>query len=358
MDVVEHRIEPQPARPAAVLQELLQLLPGRIFRRAEQSGHRDGAAGIGVGAGPFERLVAQPAAQEAGHEGVAGAEHVVDLDREAWAFDAVLDRGRDLARENNAAHRAALADERRRRDRAGGTQGFERVLRPAEDVQLLLGADDEVAFRRYGLEMRGDGIGADIALLAGAVAGKAPEVRPIVHVEGDAAARGFGGADRLAVHGVARRGREMGAREADGLRGSNVILVDVGLDESHVGAVLAVEDEREALVVLHAERDERGEALGVGLHTARVDALALKLLADETPERLVADRGDEAGLETEPRRADGRVRRAAADGLREGRHVLEPPADLLAVKVDGGAADGDDVEDHRSTFIVGCGALS
>ena len=51
-----------------------------------------------------------------------------------------------------------------------------------------------------------------------------------------------------------------------------------------------------------------------------------------------------AGFQPEPRRADGDVGRAAADGLGEGRHVLQPPADLLAIEVDGGAADGDDVE--------------
>ena len=52
----------------------------------------------------------------------------------------------------------------------------------------------------------------------------------------------------------------------------------------------------------------------------------------------------QAALQAEPRRADGDVGRAAADRLGEARHVLEPAADLRAIEVDRGAADGDDVE--------------
>ena len=152
----------------------------------------------------------------------------------------------------------------------------------------------------------------------------------------------------------------MRAREAHGFGRRDVALVDVVLDEPHVGAVVAIEDQREALVVLHAEDRERGEALRVGLHAAGVDALAHELLADEAPEMLVADAGDEPGLEAEPRCPDRGVGRAAADRLRERRHILEPPADLLSVEVDGGAADGDDVERgaHWCTSPGGRGSLS
>src|SRR3546814_8182924 len=65
---------------AALGEEMLQLRPGGALRRAQQAGDRKGAAGIGPGAAGFQRLAAQPAAQEAGHEGVARAKHVVDLD--------------------------------------------------------------------------------------------------------------------------------------------------------------------------------------------------------------------------------------------------------------------------------------
>ena len=74
------------------------------------------------------------------------------------------------------------------------------------------------------------------------------------------------------------------------------------------------------------------------------DALAHQLLADEAAHLLVADAGEQRRAQAEPRGADGNVGRAAADRLGEGGDVLEPRADLLAVEVDRGAADGDDVE--------------
>ena len=83
---------------------------------------------------------------------------------------------------------------------------------------------------------------------------------------------------------------------------------------------------------------------------SRGDTFADHLLADETAHRLVADAGDEAGPQAEPRRADGDVGGAAADGLGEGRHVLEPPADLLAVEIDRGPADGDDVQNRLHAY--------
>ena len=332
-------------------QEMLQLLPGRIFRRAQEPRHREGAAGIGPGAGGLQRLVAQPAAQEAGHEGVAGAEHVVDLDRKAGPGHAFLETNRNGAGKDDAAHRAALADERRGRERPDGAQGREGILRSAEDVQLLFRADDEVAIGHDRLQVRRHRVGADVALLAGAVAGEAPQVRAVIDVEGDAPAGGLGGRDRLAAHGVDGGRRQMRARDADRLGGGDEGLVDILHGQRHVGAVLAVEDEREALVVADPESDERGEPVRIGLDAGDGDALADQLLADEAAEGLVADGGDHGALEPEPRRADRRVGRAAADRLGERRHVLEPPADLLAVEIDRRAADGDDVEDRRGHAV-------
>ena len=60
-----------------------------------------------------------------------------------------------------------------------------------------------------------------------------------------------------------------------------------------------------------------------------------------------------AAFRPEPRRADGDVRRAAADRLGEARDVLQPRADLLAVEIDRGAADGDDVEGGGASPVSG-----
>ena len=65
MDMVERIVLAQRPMLAAVLQEEFQLLPGRVFRRAEQAGYGEGAAGIGPGGAGLQRLAPQPAAEEA-----------------------------------------------------------------------------------------------------------------------------------------------------------------------------------------------------------------------------------------------------------------------------------------------------
>jgi hypothetical protein len=120
--------------------------------------------------------------------------------------------------------------------------------------------------------------------------------------------------------------------------------VDVVLAERHVGAVRAVEDQRELLLVADAEDHQGGEALGVRPDPPHVHALLRQLLADEAAHVLVADAGDEGRSEAEARGARGHVGGRAADVFLEGPHVLEPAADLLPVKVHRGPADGDDVE--------------
>src|SRR5690606_23686718 len=96
--------------------------------------------------------------------------------------------------------------------------------------------------------------------------------------------------------------------------------------------------------VADAEDDQRGEPLRVGLDAPDVDALGGGLLLDEAAHVLVADRGDQAGLQSEAHRADRDVGRAAADVFGEAGHVLQPAADLLSVQVDRGPADADHVE--------------
>ena len=152
MDVVERVVLAQRALRAAVLEEMLELRPGRIFRRAEQPRHGEGAAGIGPGrAGRDASSPLQPAAQEAGHEGVAGAEHVVDFDREALADDAGFEVVGDRPVIDDAAHGAALQHDRRAGERANGLQRSEHVVGARRDHDLLFGADDQVAVGQHRL---------------------------------------------------------------------------------------------------------------------------------------------------------------------------------------------------------------
>ena len=136
----------------------------------------------------------------------------------------------------------------------------------------------------------------------------------------------------------------MRAGDDHGLGRGDQILVDVGLAQGRIGAVLAVEDEREGVLVADAQDHQCGQPLRVGDDAAHVHALARALLLDEAAHMLVADAGDQRRAQAEPGGADRDVGGTAADIFGEARHVLEPAAHLLAVEVDRGAADRDDVE--------------
>ena len=220
----------------------------------------------------------------------------------------------------------------------------ERVVAAAGDPHLFLGADHQVAAGKDGLEVLRDPVGLDVALLAGGMTGEAPEVRAVVDVE-DHLPPGFArDPHRLPLRGVGIGTGEVGAGDDDRLRRGDQGRVDVGLGDRHVGAVLADEDQRERRVVLDRQEDEGGEPVLVDLDAGGRNTLALELLEEEAAHLLGADAGDDGRPQPEPRRADGDVGGTAADRLGEGRNVLQPGADLLAVKVDRGPADGDDIE--------------
>ncbi len=108
VDVVERRIMAHGARGSTLRDEVLHFLEGRIFDRAKEPRDGKGAAGIGKGAAGFNRLIPQPAAQKAGHEGIARAEYIINFDRIAGTLDTFLDIIRNRAGKYNATHRAAL----------------------------------------------------------------------------------------------------------------------------------------------------------------------------------------------------------------------------------------------------------
>ncbi len=148
MDVVDRLVLAQRPVLAAVLQEEVELGPGRIFRRAEQAGHREGAAGVGPGGAGLQRLVLQPAAQEAGHEGVAGAQHVEHLDRETFADNAVFQIVADRAVIDDAAHGAALEHDCCRRQARISLSAPSTSSAPGGNQDFLFGADDQIAIRQ------------------------------------------------------------------------------------------------------------------------------------------------------------------------------------------------------------------
>ena len=101
----------------------------------------------------------------------------------------------------------------------------------------------------------------DEAALALAVAGDAPEVRAVVDVERRPRAVLAGEVQRLQHRRLGAGVAEMGPGREHRPGLGDEALVDVVLGQPHVGAVLAVEDQREPLVVADAEEDERGQPL-------------------------------------------------------------------------------------------------
>ena len=204
------RVVAQPERPIRRREERLQFRPRRHRRCAAVARHDQCTTRVAPAAAGRQRLVAQPAAQEAGHERVAGAEHVEDVDGEPGADHAVVERRRDRPVERDAAQRAALADEQRAGGFADRAQRRERVGRAAEDVQFLLGADDEVAKRQDLLEPAGDFRIGDEAVLAAIAPGQTPQHRPVVDVEqhpAAGAAHELAGAPRHLEHAGLRQVR-------------------------------------------------------------------------------------------------------------------------------------------------------
>ena len=227
-------------------------------------------------------------------------------------------------------------------------------LAAADDHQFFLGADDHVDLADDRLEPPRYRLGADVAILSGVMTGEAPEVRAVVHVEQNLAAGRLGDPHRLAARRLDAGRGEMRAGDHDRTRRSDEGRVDLVLDQAHIGAIGPIEDVRLVLVVAHAEQHQRRQPMRVGDHAIQRHALASELFADEAAHLLVADARDQPGLQSQARRADRHVGRAAAHRFGERADILKPPADLLAVEIHGRATDRDHVETvgrgHQEAF--------
>ncbi len=292
VQVIERLVMAKRLVRAAVGDEELEFLEGRDLRGAEEARHRQRTAAVGPGRRRFVRFATEPPAQEPRHEGVAGAEHVVDLDREALADDPGFEVVADWPVVNDAAHGAALQHDHRLRVFADRLQRREQVAFAGGDQHFLLRPDDQVAIGEDRAKTRRHFRGGDVARVAGAVSGEAPEVRPVVDVEDDLAAVLPRDADRLLLRGRGIGLREMSAGDQHRTGRSDERRVDVVFAKRHVGDVIAVEDEREVLVVLDRQKDERRQPRRVGDDAVGIDSFASQLLADEAAHVLVADPRD------------------------------------------------------------------
>src|SRR5919199_660321 len=104
-------VVPEPARPLGHVQEVLKLFRGRHGRGAAVPGDYDGAAGVPEAQALLQRFLAQPAAEEAAHEGVARAHGVENLHRESQNPDPLFEVVWDLLGEDYGPHRPDLEDD-------------------------------------------------------------------------------------------------------------------------------------------------------------------------------------------------------------------------------------------------------
>ncbi|MDQ1183995.1 hypothetical protein QE408_001117 [Agrobacterium larrymoorei] len=289
-------------------------------------------------------FTAQPSAEEARHEAIAGTQHVEDFDGEAFAAFAIVETAWNVAWEDHCAHRSALADERGVGNSPHGAQRFQSIGGATGDVELFLGADDQVEEVESGLQLLRDLRRFHEAAFTVTMTSHTPEVRAVVDVERSLRAAVARQAQRLQNRRFRARMRKMRAGSANAVRFGDESRVDIVFAQRHIGAVLAIEDQGELLLVADAENDECGQALLVGLHAANIDALTHQLFADEAPHVLVADAGNDGTLQTKPCGTCCNVGRRATDVFVEGGHVLQTSADLRAVKIDRRTADRDEIE--------------
>ena len=190
-------IELPGSRPlrTAVIEETPQLGPGRVFGRAQEARHREGAASVGPGSAGQEALSAQPSAQETGHEGVTGAQNVEHLHRKAFADDPAVQAFWNWPVVDDAPQSAALQDNDGAGLRADAAQRVNHAVGSRGDHDLFFGADDQIAIGEHCAEPRRHRLGLHVSREARFVARESPQVWPIVDIEHDFRAVSLGQGD-------------------------------------------------------------------------------------------------------------------------------------------------------------------
>ena len=173
-----------------------------------------------------------------------------------------------------------------------------------------------------------------------------PQGRPVVEIDDRVS-----GAPALVEPreaGIGRIPHRQGARaDPQHAAVADDLLGNIGRHDRGVGCPRAsVEDDRRVCGRIERGEHNGGQPLRVGPDIGRVDAEASELREDERGEEVAADLRRKRRLQPEPRRCNGDVGRAPADGLHEGLRVREGVVRLLRIEVDTDASDRQKVKDH------------
>ena len=176
-------------------------------------------------------------------------------------------------------------------------------------------ADDEIAQRQHRLQPLRHRFICDETVFAKILGRKPPQHGPIINVEHDPASRSPD-VPRRTHTGRKYTGRgKMRAVDEQGARRLEPRDVKILLAQRHVGAVLAVENERESLAIADTQDDQGSQSLCIVQNTANVDTFPDELFADEAPHVIGADARQQTGVESQSSGGHGRVCRASADIL-------------------------------------------
>ena len=193
-------------------------------------------------------------------------------------------------------------------------------------VDLVFGAHHDVRAAQRGA--CGNAEGARIV----------PLVRTEIQIEHHGGA-GFSGQLRRIQRGAAARLlAEIRAGELEHAalrdrRGENVID-----RQRNIGAVVAVEHQRKFIRRFDAEHDRAGMPAGFARAGADVHSFPGQKMRDKIADRVLAERGQERGIQAQPAAADAHVRGGAADVGGEAANIDEPGPDIVAVEVHAGTA--------------------
>ena len=111
MQMIEARVQIR-AFHRVIAAEIVQLLFRWHRRCTAVTGYHQRATGVGVAARLFPALIVEPAAQQARHKRIAGAQHVEHLNAHAAVQARLFPAVRNLALKHHTTQRPAFADQR------------------------------------------------------------------------------------------------------------------------------------------------------------------------------------------------------------------------------------------------------
>ena len=234
--------------------------------------HHQAAAGIGQLAAALIAGILEPAAEETGHKGIPGPQHIQYLNPHAGINGTVFKPGRDLALDHRTALGTELDHQRCCGQRPYRTQCRQQIGAAAGNQKFFFSAHDQVEARQDRLHVGGDFAVFDKACFAIGLARQAPKHRPVIDIQNTFDVVLFGVFQRLDAGLIHAFGGEMGTGNQQGLARGYEGRVDVFCAQRHVGAIFAVEHQREGFAVFKAQQHQGGQTLRINSDGADVTA--------------------------------------------------------------------------------------